>query len=140
MDKFLSDNILYIFFDSSISFKDVKTSVLIDFTQPLLMEINYLNDLYLAYCLQDHTIETNNGIAYIREIFLVKTNDIIINDLKNNSVTIYEALSYSDEKWRIGSINNKKYPAKEVNSLVEIKDMIPKDFVKLKDIPNKIKF
>ena len=119
---------------------DYNVTNLIDISEPIFSIINHMDRVYLCYVLQDRSILTKENImASIKEIYISETtyNDIL--NMFDETISISAALLKGTNKFRIGKVGNKIFPAKQVTKIIEIENKIPKDYVILNEsIPNRI--
>lgn len=95
-------------------------------------------DTYIAYVLQDRVIRKRGKKLQIKELLIGNTDYSTVLDLIDEKIDIRKAL-VSDDVYRIGQVGSKIFDKKEVLSLEEIKEKIPKNGVKLNgDILNSI--
>ena len=133
----LKNNYLKKMFNNHLEYN---ISTLIDISEPILSIINHMDRVYLCYVLQDRSILTKENImASIKEIYISETtyNDIL--NMFDEKISISAALIKGTDKIRIGKVGNKIFPAKQVTTVTEIENKIPKDYVNLNEsIPNRI--
>ncbi len=98
---------------------------IISFSEPLFFVINYLDNVFLGYVLQNRTLVKNNERADIKEIFISKTDPQLILEMFNKTKSIYDVLNANQEKYRIGKIGDKIFKAKKIEDVEEISNRIP---------------
>ncbi|MED0951072.1 hypothetical protein P4T70_23790 [Bacillus mobilis] len=112
----------------------VKKNVILEISQPIIWELNYKNETYLVYLLQDTSKQSNSGVITIRELLFSEVNETTVSKLMNSEISISDAFFTSDNIWRIGKIGSKLYPRKSLKSYKEIKDRFPRQGISLKDV------
>lgn len=98
---------------------------LISFSDPLFFIISFLDNIFLGYVLQERTLIKNGKRADIRELYVSQTNFEVTLEMLQKRRTVYETLNTSSEKYRIGKVGNKIFPAKKIEDVSEIENRIP---------------
>ena len=119
--------------------EDYREISLLELTEPIFKLFINNNSIYLSYLLQDRIIMRDNSKIFIKEIFISKSTLEDILKLIDKEHTIYETLNISQNKLRIGKINNKLFKEIIIEDLSEIKEKIPKEslFLELSDTSKK---
>ncbi len=96
--------------------------------------MNYKNETYLVYLLQDTSKQSNFGVITIRELLFSEVNETTVSKLMNSEIPISDAFFTSNNIWRIEKIDSKLYPRKPLKSYKEIKDRFPRQGISLKNV------
>lgn len=131
--------LLALIIDEELGLIVESTYVLIDVVEPISTLIKASGDYYFVHVLQDRHVRTTDGKrAYVFEVVLSKTTvEDTIEFLKGEKPI--HSFVLDNDTYRIGSISNRIYPKKKVESISEIADRFPKeDFFLTPLLPNKI--
>lgn len=105
---------------------------LITVDEPIFFAINYMENIFLGYVLQDRTMIKENRIIDVKELLVLESSFDTVIEMLTNKISVYETFNKSTRKYRKGKIGTKVFPEKSVQGLLEINDKIPKQEYKLK--------
>ncbi|GAB6439403.1 hypothetical protein bcgnr5369_00320 [Bacillus cereus] len=138
MDLIIDDEEIFnAIFDDSNHDSLFKLNIILDISQPIILELNNDDEKYLIYVLRDYSKVNDDRIIAVQELLFSKANDDIVSKLIKSEISIYDAFLTSHEIWRVGRVGGKIFPRKILENIRDIEDRFPIQDLKLKDIPNK---
>ncbi|MED2454971.1 hypothetical protein P4145_36830, partial [Bacillus thuringiensis] len=84
----------------------VKKKVILEISQPIIWELNYKNETYLVYLLQDNSKQSSFGVITIRELLFSEVNETTVSKLMNSEIPISDAFFNSNNICRIGKVDS----------------------------------
>lgn len=104
---------------------------LYEVAEPMLYSLQVNGKQHLIYVMQNRTILTEKGLATMYEVFLGESTTENIANLRATRTSILDALNNTENKQRIGVINNKVYPPKKIKDMAMVQHRLPQPNVNL---------
>ncbi|MCU7667661.1 hypothetical protein [Bacillus thuringiensis] len=138
MDLIINDGEIFnAIFDDSNHDSLFELNIILNISQPIILELNNNDEKYLIYVLRDYSKVNDDRVIAVQELLFSKANDDIVSKLIKSEISIYDAFLTSHEIWRVGRVGGKIFPRKTLENIRDIEDRFPIQDLKLKDIPNR---